>query len=162
MQKENVNLPQVKLVGLSVVTNNKDEFDPKKAKIGKVLHEYHSEKFADKIMARKKPNVTYCVYCKYDTDENGDYTYFVGEEVDEINLPSEKYDSLIIPQQKYCKFEVGPGKMPDICIDAWKEIWQMGPADFGSDRVYIADFEIYDNRAADLSKAIFDIYIGLK
>lgn len=38
----------------------------------------------------------------------------------------------------------------------------MSANDLGGERVYIADFEIYDQRAADPSNAIADIYIGIK
>ena len=38
----------------------------------------------------------------------------------------------------------------------------MQPKDFGGKRKYIADFEIYDQRASETEKAIIDIYIGIE
>ena len=43
-----------------------------------------------------------------------------------------------------------------------KKIWQMGPSDWPGKRSYIADFEVYDDRAADPSNAVVDIFIGLE
>lgn len=36
-----------------------------------------------------------------------------------------------------------------------------GKKNFGGKRKYIADFEIYDQRAADPNNAVIDIYIGM-
>jgi len=37
----------------------------------------------------------------------------------------------------------------------------MSEKDFEGKRKYIADFEIYDERAQDLNQATLDIYIGI-
>jgi predicted transcriptional regulator YdeE len=66
-----------------------------------------------------------------------------------------------LPAQKYAKFTNMPGAMPDVCIDMWKNIWQMDAEELGGKRGYLADFEIYDERAADHKNAVLDIYIGI-
>jgi predicted transcriptional regulator YdeE len=38
----------------------------------------------------------------------------------------------------------------------------MTAADFGGKRQYLADFEVYDQRAANPNSAVVDIYIGIK
>jgi predicted transcriptional regulator YdeE len=43
----------------------------------------------------------------------------------------------------------------------WQEIWKMTPEDFGGKRSYVADFEIYDERALDHQNVTLDIYIGI-
>jgi predicted transcriptional regulator YdeE len=51
------------------------------------------------------------------------------------------------------------------CVDNFKlfqQIWKMSANDFGGERTYIADFEIYDQRASDPTNVILDIYIGIK
>ena len=55
-----------------------------------------------------------------------------------------------------------PGKMPEVVISAWQKIWAMKPSDVGRTRKYIADFEVYDERAADPNNSIVDIYIGIE
>lgn len=52
--------------------------------------------------------------------------------------------------------------MSDIVIASWQKIWQMKESDFGGKRSYIADFEVYDQRARDPKNTVIDIYIGIK
>ena len=61
---------------------------------------------------------------------------------------------------EYQKFTTKTGPFPDVLIDAWEKIWKMDSLDFGGRRKYIADFEIYDERAVDPESAAVDIYIG--
>lgn len=51
--------------------------------------------------------------------------------------------------------------MPNVVREPWQKIWQMSSADFGGDRAYLSDFEIYDERAADHQNIILDIYVGI-
>jgi predicted transcriptional regulator YdeE len=37
----------------------------------------------------------------------------------------------------------------------------MNDQDFGSKRAYLADYEVYDQRAIDPNNAVVDIYIGI-
>jgi len=162
MKKVNVQLPEIKLVGIKIRTKNSDEMNSETAKIGQTIGNYFENNLSQKIPGRIKPGTTYCAYTEYESDENGEYTYFVGEEVDSFEQIDPMFTSLIIPSSSYTKFECGPGKMPMICINAWKAIWQMRHNDLGGKRAYIADFEIYDERAKDYSNAALDIYIGLQ
>lgn len=52
--------------------------------------------------------------------------------------------------------------MPEVVINAWQQIWKMSSDDFGGDRAYKADFEVYDQRAIDSTNTSLDIYIGIK
>jgi len=162
MKKSTIILNEIKLVGITAITSNASEMDATTAKIGQTLEQYFGGNLAAQIPNRKNPGVTYCVYTKYESDEHGQYTYFAGEEVSSFEGISSRFEPLTIPKQVCAKFNVGPGLMPNICIDAWQKIWQMEVDDFGGKRAYIADFEIYDERAADYQNAILDIYIGIK
>ena len=162
MKKELVNKPEIKLVGLTAHTNNKNEMNPATSKIGELASRFWSQNIAGQISNRKNPGVTLSVYTEYDSNEHGDYTYFIGEEVNGFeNIPA-GMKKLTIPAAKYQKFTTPVGKMPEVVILAWREIWTMSANDFGGDRAYIADFEIYDQRAIDPGNASLDIYIGLK
>jgi predicted transcriptional regulator YdeE len=52
--------------------------------------------------------------------------------------------------------------MPSVLTEAWQEIWELSDTNLGGKRRYGIDFEIYDERALDHNKIIFDIYIGLQ
>jgi predicted transcriptional regulator YdeE len=162
MKNEVLYLPELTLLGISARTNNKDESNPEKAKISRTVQHYFHQALADKIPHRAKPATTYCVYTNYASDEFGDYTYFIGEVVNQAVHVPERFTKIIIPAQTYVKFTNGPGPMPTVCIDAWKEIWQMSPTDLGGTRAYLADFELYDERARDHHQVELDIYIGIK
>jgi predicted transcriptional regulator YdeE len=156
-------LPELKLVGITCRTNNTQIFesDPSTNKIAATVQKYFHNTLAEKINHRIKPGTTYCIYTDYESDHTGDYTYFIGEEVKSFDNLSEGFEKITIPTQSYAKFTSGPGAMPDLCINAWKKIWTMTPADFNGKRAYLADFEVYDERASDHQKVVFDIYIGI-
>lgn len=162
MLKELSSQPEIKLIGLSVRTNNKNEMNPQTARIGALFSQYLSRNITAQIPGRSRPGVTFSVYTDYAADENGDYTYFVGEAVNSLyNIPTE-LQQLLIPAARYQKFTTPSGSIPEVVITAWQQIWNMTAQDFEGDRAYIADFEVYDQRAANPANAVADIYIGLK
>lgn len=162
MQKTITQLPEIKLVGITCRTNNVSETNPFTAKISPIVQKYFHQGLFEKISQRKMPGTTYCAYTNYESDFNGDYTYFIGEVVTSFdNIPTD-FVTLVIPPQHYVKFTNGPKPMPDVCIDAWQEILAMPPAVLGGARNYIADFEVYDERSRDHANVTLDIYIGVK
>ena len=162
MQKELTHKSEIKLVGLTARTNNKNEMNPATSKIGELAGRFWSQNSASQISNRKNPGVTLSVYTEFESNENGDYTYFIGEEVSSFeNLPT-GFQKLTIPASHYQKFTTSPGKMPEVVIQAWQQIWKMSADDFGGERAYVADFEVYDQRASDPANASLDIYIGIK
>lgn len=161
-QKTITSLEEIKLVGISVRTNNKDEFDPATQKISACVMKYFHQQLAEQIPNRIKPGVTLCVYTDYESDHTGDYTYFIGEQVSNFDNLPEGFVSLTIPAQKYAKFTTNPGPMPHVVINGWQAIWQMSPQDLGGARTYKADFELYDERAQKHDAVVLDILIGIE
>jgi predicted transcriptional regulator YdeE len=161
MEKSNVKLAEIKLVGLKTRTSYEAEFDTVRAKIANLWQQYLESNIVEKIKNRKTPYVTYSVYYDYQTDYKGEYSYFIGKEVNEfVNVP-DGLESYIIPEQDYVKFTTKVGSIPKVVIEAWQEIWEMSDQELGGKRGYQADFEIYDQRALDQSKAVLDIYLGI-
>ncbi len=161
MNKTIVHQKEKKLVGIKIRTNNRTEADPLKGKIFPCIQKYFHQNIAQEILHRLHPGTTYCVYTEYESDYTGDYTYFIGEEVSSLATIPTGLESLIIPAQSYVKFTNGPGPMPEVIRKPWQEIWQMTPKDLGGKRNYIADFEVYDERASDHQNIVLDIYIGI-
>lgn len=163
MKKEKAKLNQKTLIGMTVRTNNKNEMNPSTAKIGNLATEYWQQQIANQLKDRINPDVTYAVYTDFESDEHGDYTYFIGEEVKSIDTQDlSKFKSLTIPESTYQKFTTESGKMPDVVISAWQNIWQMKKDEFEGKRKYVADFEVYDQRAKDPNSTVIDIYIGIE
>lgn len=161
MQKTHITLQPIKLVGITVRTNNQNEMNPS-SKIGPCVHGYFQQQLFDKIANRKNPGKTFCAYTDYESDYTGDYTFFIGEEVTSFDSIGEGLTTLSIPSQKYVKFTTESGSMPEVVINAWQTIWQTTPQDLGGIRRYHADFEIYDERARDPNDTILDIYVGIE
>ena len=163
MKNTMTQLSEINLVGITCRTNNAHIFerDPSTNKIAATVQQYFHNGLPNKIFNRKKPGTTYCVYTDYESDFTGDYTYFIGEEVTSLEELPEGFVTVTIPAQTYMKFTNEPGPMPDVCVDMWKKIWAMTPTTLG-ERSYLADFEIYDERAADHQSVVLDIYIGTR
>jgi predicted transcriptional regulator YdeE len=136
--------------------------NPELSKIGELANRFRSQNVAAQIPNRKNPGQTFAVYTDYESNEHGDYTYFIGEVVNSFeNIPAH-FQKLMIPAAKYQKFTTPSGKMPDVVISAWQQIWQMSAEDFGGKRAYQADFEVYDERASNPANTSMDIYIGIE
>ena len=88
----------------------------------------------------------------------GEYIYFIGEEVSELNTVPEGFQQIVVPKQQYAT----PAPMPDVIVNAWKEIWEMSLKQLGGHRSYETDFEVYDERAADHQNIVLDLYIGIQ
>jgi predicted transcriptional regulator YdeE len=131
-------------------------------KIFPCIKEYFHHNIAAQIPDRVSPGTTYCIYTQYESDHLGDYTYVIGEEVSSFDHVPSDLEMITIPAQKYVKFTNGPGSMPDVVRMPWLQIWQMGEAELGGKRLYLADFEVYDDRVRDRQNIVLDIYIGIR
>lgn len=162
MQREIIKKPEILLVGISIRTSYQEEKDHKNSNIAPCVQKYFQEALFEGISNRKKPGTTFCAYTDYETNYTGAYTYFIGEEVCSLDKDLPKgLRELIIPSQKYVKFTTPRGLMPDVVVNAWKDIWEMSSEELSGNRSYISDFEIYDQRACDPKNTILDIYIGI-
>ncbi len=158
-----LSLPALKLIGLTCRTSLHYEMDLSTARIPEMLQRYFSNQSSEKIPHRISPGTTYCVYTNYESDYTGEYDYFIGEVVSSFEKVPEGFSQLTIPTQQYIKMTAGPGQMPQVCIDTWQTIWRLEaetPSPIGK-RNYIADFEVYDDRAVDPAKTTLDIYVGI-
>ena len=52
--------------------------------------------------------------------------------------------------------------MQKIKTRVWQDIWNLNAIDLSGRRAYLADFEIYDERAQDPQNTILDIYVGIQ
>jgi pimeloyl-ACP methyl ester carboxylesterase/predicted transcriptional regulator YdeE len=162
MKKVRIDQDTKKIVGITVRTNNQAEANATAGKIFPCVQTYFHQNIASQIPHRVAPGTTYCVYCDYASDHQGDYTYLIGEEVSSFAQVPSTLTTLTIPAQKYIKFTCGPGAMPEVLRSAWQQIWDMSPKELGGQRRYAADYEVYDERAADHQNLIFDIYVGIQ
>ena len=162
MQQTNTQLPEIKLVGITARTSNSAEMNPETAQIGATINKYFSQGIPQRVINQVGNGKTYCVYTEYENGIFGQYTYFIGQEVTSFEGIADDLFKLTIPAQNYAKFTSDSGQMPDVCIDVWQNIWKMDALGFGGERTYIADFELYDERAYDPQNTVLDVFIGIK
>ena len=105
MNKQKTQLPEMILVGLTARTNNQNEMNPETSKIGALVANYWENQLANKIQHRAKPGVSYSVYTDFESDETGDYTYFVGEVVNSLDDQDlDSFQTITMPVSDYQKF----------------------------------------------------------
>ena len=162
MKKIQIHQAEKKIVGIKTRTNNQLETNSLEGKIFPIVKQYFHQNLAANIPHRVDPGTTLCIYTDYDSNHQGDYTYFIGEEVDSFEGVPDDLETLVIPAQKYIKITSGPGSMPDVVRKPWQQIWQMSPTELGGIRSYITDFEVYDERSRDHQNIVLDIYVGVQ
>ena len=146
------------LVGISCRTTNAAE-GSQEAKIPGMFGRYFSEEIFSKIPNPASPGTLYSCYANYASDKNGEYTYFLGEQVTSVDALPLGFDVLEVPSQAYHIFSAS-GPMPQTCINAWQSIWS--DAELNSRRNYLVDFEKYDMCKMTPDVTEFEIFIGVK
>lgn len=89
-------LAKIKLVGITVHTSNAQERDPDKAQIGEAVIFFSSD-MQMLIHERKNPNRVFAVYINYESDKDGEYTFFIGLEVNEFAKIDHPLEAITIP-----------------------------------------------------------------
>lgn len=102
------------------------------------------------------------VYTDYTSDHNGDYTYVLGAKVSSSANVPEGMVAKKIPPGRYAVFTSEKGAAPKVVPELWMKINSLPKSAPGGDRTYRADFEIYDERAADPQNLQMDVYIGVR
>ncbi|UZM99006.1 GyrI-like domain-containing protein [Lysinibacillus sp. MHQ-1] len=114
----------------------------------------------DQLSKLDNQNV-YGLYSDYETDVNGNYAITIGVEASKMNDASPEWVIKTIPAAKYLVFTSHKGKMPEIVIQTWQEIWAWF-ANSKVERTYTGDFELYDERCANPQEAQVEVYIAIK
>jgi len=161
MDKTEICMPEIRLVGIKIRTNNQDELNYELGRIFPCVQKYFHSQVADIISNRVRQGSTFCVYTEYQVNNRNEYSFFIGEEVSSFSCLHKGLETCVIPPQSYAKFSVS-GTMPSIVVDSWHKIWLMSEKKLGGKRTYIADFEIYDEKSFYDKEVAFDIYIGIK
>lgn len=97
------------------------------------------EKFFGEVLPKLKTTdkFIYAVYKDYESDENGEYSYFIGVPSDEINI----FETVQLPEGKYLELTSLKGKSPNIVIELWQKVWTN--SDIKRRRAFEVDYEIY-------------------
>lgn len=148
------------VIGIAARTSNAKEMTPGGA-IGKQWMRFFQEGAFGKI-PNKADTCIVAVYTDYASDHNGEYTYVLGARVtSEAEVP-EGMVAKNIPGGKFAVFASDKGPAPQVVPATWMKINSLPQNAVGGDRLYRADYEIYDERARDPQNLQVDVYVGIK
>ena len=123
--------------GISIRTNNANEMEPSKAKIGQ-LHQQFDKQIE---VNYAKGERVYAVYYNYESDASGDYTVMTG--FDGHHQDCDDLETLAIQAGNYLVFNA-KGEIPQIVIEIWGQIWEyFSSRECKHKRTYTTDFEYY-------------------
>ncbi|ASV11848.1 GyrI-like domain-containing protein [Leptospira santarosai] len=126
-------MPKKNLIGIGTRTKNADETDGN-GKIPALWGKFFSEVLPK---LKKTENFIYAVYKDYESDENGEYFYFIG-------IPSDEkapFETVQLPEERYLEFSSSPGKIPEIVVQLWRKVWS--DSELKNRRAFKVDYEIY-------------------
>ena len=148
------------VIGIAARTSNAKEMTSDGV-IGKQWGRIFQEGLLEKIPNKADQNIV-AVYTDYAGDHDGEYTFLLGARVtSEANLPAGMVAKRI-PAGKFAVFTSEKGPAPQVVPTTWMKINSLPQSATGGDRVYAADYEIYDERAVDPQNLQVDIYVGIK
>jgi predicted transcriptional regulator YdeE len=132
------------VTGVTVRTQNSDEFNKETAKLPNLWQQFHSNNPVIKT-------AIFSVYSDYESDANGPYSVTVGVAND--NQGTELH-TVKVASGNYFVFH-GKGSMPQAVIETWERVWDYFIEGSLHQRCFITDFEAYTN-SDEVS-----IYIGV-
>ncbi|WP_207384156.1 GyrI-like domain-containing protein [Legionella nagasakiensis] len=142
------------VMGLSVRTINRDEFNQKTAKLPTLWEEFSSKNIADKVINRVPHSPIFGVYSDYESDATGYYTVTAGVTVDK-EKESTEWSTIHIPSGYYLVFE-NNSVVPQAVVETWQYVWNYFASQNAHQRNFNADFEVYRGTKD------FALYIGIK
>jgi predicted transcriptional regulator YdeE len=149
------------VVGIEARTTNAKEMSGEGV-ISKQWQKFIQDGIQQKI-PDKVDRTVYAVYTDYASDRNGEYSFLIGAKVN-ADAPAPAGMVLRkIPTGDYAIVTSDKGPVGKVVTAAWQQIWSLeDKAQLGAPRAYKADFEVYDQRAADPQSTQVDVYVGVK
>ena len=149
------------VVGIEVRTTNAKEMTGEGA-IPKQWQKFFQDGIQQKI-PDKFDGTIYAVYTDYASDRNGEYSFVIGVKVNPNATVPAGMALRKIPAGDYAVLTSDKGPVSKVVPAAWQQIWSLEDKhQLGGPRAYRADFEVYDQRAADPQSSQVDVYIGVK
>ncbi|MCU0386960.1 MAG: effector binding domain-containing protein [Flavihumibacter sp.] len=144
----------MKIIGITVRTSN--AAGASGTDIPELWNRFISEGMLTKVTNRINDTI-YCVYTEYEGDYTQPYTTLLGCQVTELKDIPSGMTGIVIPSGSYEQVTVTGNLMNGIVFEAWMDIWQRP-----LNRTYIADFEVYDEKATNVSNAEVTIFVGVQ
>lgn len=148
------------VIGIAARTTNAKEMTPDGV-IGKQWMRIFQEGVLGKIPNKADASII-AVYTDYASDHNGEYTFLLGARVTSDAQVPEGMVAKKIPGGKFAVFTSDKGPAPQVVPAIWIKVNSLPQDAVGGDRLYRADYELYDERARDPGNLQVDVYVGIK
>lgn len=154
LKMELVTVAPFNIIGITIKTSNND-YNKLHNDMQSLWNRFISENIIDKI-SDKISNDIYCIYTNYEGDYTKPYLALLGYKVRNLNnVPAELVGKLF-NGGTYIKNIAKGNTFKGVVFDTWKNIWDMNIS-----RTYIADFELYSDKAKNPENAEIDIFVGV-
>jgi len=148
------------VVGIAARTSNAKEMTADGV-IGRQWGRFMMDGVLGKIPNRADKAIV-AAYTDYASDHNGEYTFVLGAKVTSDAAVPTGMVAKKIPAGKFTVFTTEKGPAAKVVPEAWMRINSLPKSAVGGDRVYGADFEIYDERASDPGSVQVDVWVRIK
>ncbi len=151
MQK--IKIEPFKVIGISVRTTN--ENGQAANEIAELWGKFMSENILTKI-PNKGDSVIYSLYTDYEGDHTKPYTAILGGKVENLDAIPNGMVGKSFNGGNYLKTTAKGDLMKGLIVNHWSKIFDME-----LDRSYVADFEVFGEKAQNPSDAEVDFYVGV-
>lgn len=151
---QTIKIEPFNIIGISIRTTNENGQASKD--IAELWQRFMSENTLSKI-PNEVNNEIYSIYTDYESDHTKPYTAILGCKVENLDDIPNGMLGKSFRGGKYVKTTVKGDLMKGLIVNHWSEIFEMD-----LDRNYIADFEVFGEKAQNPSDAEVDFYVGVK
>lgn len=141
------------IIGISVRTNNEEGASGQD--IPALWGKFMTESIAEQI-PNKTESAIYCIYTDYENDHTKAYTAILGCKVKYLDNIPHGMIGRSFEEAKYVKYVAKGNVMQGAVFNEWTKVWNSN-----LDRTFIADFEVYGQKAQDFENAEVDIFVGV-
>jgi predicted transcriptional regulator YdeE len=149
-----VKVEPFKLIGITIKTTNDNE--QSNLEIQGLWKRFMEEGILEQIPAKLSSEV-YSLYTHYEGDHTQPYSVILGCKVSSLEEIPEGMVGEEFEGGTYWQFTYKGDLMQGLIYQAWMEIWEKE-----LNRDYVADFEIFGEKAQNPSDAEVDIFVGVK
>lgn len=147
-------LPPFQVIGIHTRTTNAN------GQMGHDILELWKRFLGENIQSQiphKADSTIYSVYTDYEGDFTKPYTVVLGCKVLNLNNIPDGMVGITVPEGEYTPFTAQGNLNEGAVFEAWSKIWK-APLN----RTYLADFEVYGEKAQNPEDAEVDIFIGVQ
>lgn len=148
-----IDQPTFFLIGVSTRTTN--EGGQSGTDINQLWQRFFAENVRERIPGKLDED-TLTLYTNYESDHNGPYTVFVGCRVASLDKIPKGMDGISVVGGSFAVYQ-RQGKIPDIVLGTWMNIWQ----ETAYKRSFLGDYDVY-KPGTDTENAEVEIWVGVR